>query len=387
MMNARCLQVTTPLLVLLAAACSGPPAPAPSAHHSAYIEPDPEPDPEPVPDVCGDGARTGAEQCDDGNLVNLDGCDGACRFEQAHRANALTMQFGKDASCARNALGGAIASVAQSTLQSSLSTGISDGSISIVFALLGLGDLSGSDGPAQIGVLNATPVAGAGYNGNADLDWWYSADPAALDANRVPLQQLSGSVVNHQLTASGPALSLSLVLAGSVAQLVMRNVLMTAYTGTPPTAPTLSASGTTPGHLASENLDPALTSFATTGGASGTDTMCGDITAASLAKVPAPPALVQGGATPCIQGYSSANSLLDVLVGGCSIRVIFFPITAITPTQPDTPGADTYIFALGADKKVASCTQNGAAADVAACLDAASYSSYFQFTSDRVIVK
>jgi hypothetical protein len=103
--------------------------------------------------------------------------------------------------------------------------------------------------------------------------------------------------------------------------------------------------------------------------------------------VPAPPALIQGGATACMEGYTAANSLLDVIVGGCKILVIIFPITAITPTQPDTPGADRYALALGSDKKVASCTQNGAAVDLATCLDAASYSSYFQFTSDRVIVK
>src|SRR5260221_623272 len=91
MTNARHLKVTTPLLALLAA-CSGPPAPAP-AQTRAYVEADP------GPDVCGDGARTGAEQCDDGNVVNLDGCDSACRFEQSHRANALTMQFATDTNC------------------------------------------------------------------------------------------------------------------------------------------------------------------------------------------------------------------------------------------------------------------------------------------------
>jgi cysteine-rich repeat protein len=384
MMNARRLQVTTPLLVLFASACAGPGDPAPTATRSALTDDDAGP----PPDVCGDGVRSGSEQCDDGNTVNLDGCDHACRFEQSHRANSLTMQFAKDASCSRNALGGAIAAVAQGTLQSSLSSGITDGSISILFTLIGLGDLAGADGPAQIGVVNGVPVAGAaGYNGNADLDWWYTADPGSLDADRVPLQQLTGTFANHRLTASGPSISLSLSLAGSVAQLVMRNVLLTAFTSSPPTAPTVSTTDGTPGHLASESLDPALTSFAATGGASGTDTLCGDITAASLAKVPAPAALVKGGTTPCTQGYTADNSLLDVLVGGCSVLVIIFPVTAITATQPDTAGADSYKLSAGAGKKVAACTKNGVATDLASCLDAATYSSYYQFTSDRVIVK
>src|SRR5262245_64585253 len=35
--------------------------------------------PVPATPVCGNGAREAGEQCDDGNLVNMDGCDAACR--------------------------------------------------------------------------------------------------------------------------------------------------------------------------------------------------------------------------------------------------------------------------------------------------------------------
>jgi cysteine-rich repeat protein len=31
-----------------------------------------------LPDVCGDGRRTGSEQCDDGNRENGDGCEATC---------------------------------------------------------------------------------------------------------------------------------------------------------------------------------------------------------------------------------------------------------------------------------------------------------------------
>src|SRR5206468_2039261 len=34
--------------------------------------------------ICGDGFRETGEQCDDANLVNMDGCDAACKFEQNH---------------------------------------------------------------------------------------------------------------------------------------------------------------------------------------------------------------------------------------------------------------------------------------------------------------
>ncbi len=37
--------------------------------------------PPPPQSVCGDGERSGAEECDDGDLANLDGCSSACRSE------------------------------------------------------------------------------------------------------------------------------------------------------------------------------------------------------------------------------------------------------------------------------------------------------------------
>ena len=33
--------------------------------------------------ACGDGFRAGAEQCDDGNTFDLDGCDSSCQSETA----------------------------------------------------------------------------------------------------------------------------------------------------------------------------------------------------------------------------------------------------------------------------------------------------------------
>jgi cysteine-rich repeat protein len=341
----------------------------------------------PEADVCGDGVRTGQEQCDDGNTVNLDGCDSTCRFEQDQRVNSLTMEFGTDADCTPNALGGAISGLAQGSLQQSLTSGVADGSITLAYKMIGLADLSGSNGPAQIGLVHATPIAGTGYNGNNDLDWWYTTDPTSIDANRNPLQTLSGSLVAHKLTATGASLTLTLILAGSPGQLSMNHVRLLAFTGTPPTASTLSTAGATPGHLAGEHLDPALTSFATTGGSAGTNKLCGDITALSLSHVPAPAQLITGGSNACTQGYTAANSLLDVLVGGCTVNVLFIPITVITATQPDTIGGDKYALAAGAGHSVASCTDNGVATSLATCLAKATYSSYFQFTSDRVILK
>jgi len=52
--------------------------------------------------------------------------------------------------------------------------------------------------------IHARPI---GYNGAADLDYWYTADATSIDpVTRAPLALLNGRIVNNLLTA-GPATS------------------------------------------------------------------------------------------------------------------------------------------------------------------------------------
>lgn len=39
-------------------------------------------------EVCGDGVNKGAHQCDDGNLINGDGCNSLCMIEQGWSCNS-----------------------------------------------------------------------------------------------------------------------------------------------------------------------------------------------------------------------------------------------------------------------------------------------------------
>ncbi len=331
---------------------------------------------------CGDGRLEDTEQCDDSNLVNLDGCDNKCKFEQEQRANSLSMAFDNSV-CPKNALGDAIidTTTAQPKLTSALTAGVKDGTITIMMKFLGLDDLTGtkSTAPFSLGFLHATPATGTGYDGSADLDWWYPADAASIDGNRDPKTALmNGKFVSGHLSSDPGTIQLSLVLAGSVAVLTVKNALLTA-TSDASAALTMS-SGATPGHLASENDLPALKTFKSLSGGK----LCGDITAASLAQVKLP-ASFDGQ---CDEGYSVANnnSLLDVLVGGCKHTVIpiILVVTVVTATQPDgpTPGA-VHLTMTGTH--VTGCTGSGGA--YPACLDVGTYSSAFQFTTDRVIAK
>ena len=186
-------------------------------------------------------------------------------------------------------------------------------------------------------------------------------------------------------------MTLVLPLGGGPAALKFTSTMFTAAIGA--TSTPLSSAGSPPGHLASEHLDPALTSYASMGQptAAGAGKLCGNVAAASLALVPIPMALVGGFG--CSQGYTLANSILDVLVGGCNILAV----QQIKPTQPDQvdpaampagAGAPYTLSASPATKVVSTCRdKNNAVVPLQACLSAAAYSAFFKFTTDRVIVK
>ena len=134
------------------------------------------------------------------------------------------------------------------------------------------------------------------------------------------------------------------------------------------------------------NQQGALTTFASlTNGQ-----MCGDISAASLAAIPVPDQLTSGS-TSCSQGYTSSNSMLDVIVGGCKV----FIITALGATQPDKQAATAPAAGAGAPyklttsgTKVTGCKdKGGASVDLNACLKSAAFSAAFKFTSNRVSVR
>jgi len=354
--------------------------------------------------VCGNGVREAGEQCDDGNKTNLDGCDSSCKFEQEHRANSLDMQFGTDTFCTKNQLGSAIASAGQTTIRDGLNNGVKDGSTNVLFKFLGLDDLTGTSDPSvTIGSLGGKPVAaptGVTYNGASDLDWWYTVDPLTIDSSRNPTASglITGSITAKALTAGPGNMTLMLQFStGVVSPLNLSNVRIKSTIGAAST-PTVST-GTTPGHLASEKLDPTLQSFATMSNGQ----LCGGVSAYSLSKVPVPSALLPGGSANCVEGYTTANSLLDVLIGGCRIFGGF--VAVVNARQPDTedPTAaavgtgPTYTLSRSSTttKIVDRCkatgttgkTYNAGTPEFDACLKDAAYTAYFKFTTDRVIVK
>jgi hypothetical protein len=274
--------------------------------------------------------------------------------------------------------------------------GITDGSISIIVKMLGLDDLTGTSDPnVQLGVVNGTPetMMGPVYNGNSDLDWWYAPDPTSLDMMGIPTAQLPGNIVAKLLNAGPGSISMAISLGGSPATLNMSNVKLQVTLGA--TSMPTSSTGNPPGHLASENLDPALVSYQSGSQktTNGSGKLCGNVSAASLAQVPIPSALVGSGLFSCQQGYAATNTMLDVIVGGCSI---FLVGTQIASTQPDThdpnvPPAGAgppYTLQLNSNDVVSTCLDStNTPVNLNACLADAAYSSFFRIATGRVMLK
>lgn len=350
------------------------------------------------PSVCGDGFRDPAlnEQCDDGNVTKLDACDNTCKFEQSQRVIGMKMQFGTDAYCTVNALGSAIANAARSSFQTNIDDGIKDGSVSALFTMSG--DLAGAAGAVTVGNLSGTPPSNAApYDGRADLDWWYGPTASSIDATRTALATLTGTYAGGTLDATG-RLNLLTSVGGSIASLAVSGAKITMAIGGA-SVPTTAAASAPPGHVAAEHLLPTLQSYATAGGTSSAPTgqMCGNIAASSLDATLPPASLLPGGANACNEKYTTANRLIDIIVGGCTVKVLFVNVGAINKTQPDQVDPAAAVagagppYVLGADpatKRVTTCKDKaGTTVPLPACLNAAAYSMSFKYATDRVIIK
>jgi cysteine-rich repeat protein len=365
-----------------------------------------------TPTHCGNGIREFGEDCDDGNNTNLDGCDSACRFEQAARITSLLQQFATDTFCTKNALGAAIPAVAaiQDFIQQTWIFPVSDGSLSLVFKFLGVLDPTGARSTFNLGFIDAAPVRfnlqddgsfADNYLGSADLDWWYTLrDPAndtSVGSNGTPTVQLAGEVTSNHLTAGpGTIENLRLLFALAPANVKLFNVRIDATFDAQLSKPTVSTTATPPGHLASEHLSPTFATFESSG-VSSLGRMCSDVSAKSLAD--ASPGLLGSCADPSDPTGTTPefpdNHLLDVFIVGCQLFTTdpttgmpgFVP--TILPTQPDgSLNGSTYVFAADLmTHQVTSCTKDGQPGDLTDCLANATFSSYFKFAADRVILR
>jgi hypothetical protein len=312
---------------------------------------------------------------------------GTSAFEQDQRINSLSLQIGTDSFAASNRFGSAFTSTGQSQVNVGLSNNISNGVVSLLLEMPGLTNLTGSNQPSfNIGVVNGHPVCTnnnpATYSGLSDLDWWYMPTPNELDPYGVPTDQLPSSIVAGVLN-SGPGRLNFVPSPFGPGEFDLSAVAIAATIGSS-SAPLESTNGFPPGHLPAENLNPLLVSFASMSAGK----LKGNISAAFLASTPIPNGIAGN------DGYTASNSFLDVLFSGYSAFGGFIPL--ILPTQPDqidptapVAGAGPpYSFAANAAKVVTTARdKNGAVVPLVTALNAMSYSSYFTFTTDRVIVQ
>ncbi|MDA8021041.1 MAG: hypothetical protein MPN21_26685 [Thermoanaerobaculia bacterium] len=327
--------------------------------------------------MCGNGVVEGAEQCDDGDLYPLDGCDPSCRYEQVQRFTSLALE-GTTAPdfCAStgNQLGGAFSAAGLDVLNASLQAGINTGELSVLLQLLDLDDSTGTnDAALELGLLGGDPDPTDPSPGG--LDAWFLVDDALLETDDRPSEVLTPSAIASLELTAGPN-DVSLPFVGG--ELRFRNARLAARVDastSPPSPPPL-------------DIAPGLAAFESLEGADGSHGLCGNVTVGTLALIPAPDEVTSGG-TACEACASSrvyvscgegpvtdaCHSLLDVLVGGC--QVLGCLATVIEPTQPDVgvgaspPGTLIFGPANGIDKVTVTEPDDA-------------YSSWFQFTAERV---
>ena len=338
--------------------------------------------------VCGNGTREASEQCDDGNTVNLDGCSAGCRFEQVHRVTQVELQFSADSNCPKNAVGSAFTFFGQTFVPPVLASVISSGTFNLLIQFLDLDDLAGQNDPAlNLGLLDGAPRAGPGYSGAIDLDWWYDVAAGTVDAARLPLNRFPATLAARTLSMKG-RLAISGVGVKLPGPVTLSRAELSVKLGVSST-PSLSQTGGPPGHLSSERLDPALSSFATAG-VTEAGWLCSGISAASLKAISIPSPLDSA----ICKGFTTANTLLDLLVNGCMLDGQS-PSSFVTATQPDGEDPDAPAAGAGPPYTLVSTgvattgcqDKDGATVDLDACLADATYSVYVKFATGRVIAK
>ena len=312
-------------------------------------------------------------------------------FEQDQRINSFTLQFTTDAFATVNAFGSAfVYGTTQAGLNAVIDANIVSDSLSLLMEMPGLTDLRGTNQASfQIGFVNGVPVLDTNnptpYSGHSDLDWWYTPNVGELDAIGIPTRQLSASITTGVLSSTNAGqISLipsPLIPRSQATRLDLSDTRIRADIGAS-SLPLQSSNGFPPGHRPTENIDPQLVSFASMSGGK----LAGNISAASLAGTQIPSGFG-------LDGYTATNSLLDLLVGGATQ---FGFVVLVKPTQPDQSNPAAPVVGAGPPYRFSATTgrtvdtardKNNAVVNLNAALNAAAYSAYFTFTTDRVIAE
>jgi cysteine-rich repeat protein len=346
-----------------------------------------------VPAKCGDNILAASEQCDDNNGTphNLDGCDTNCMYEMMLRMSAVSISASQSPTGCNprtNKFGTSVlTSTAVGQLNTTLTDSVNAGEVNVLLQMLGLDDLTGNnDSSLQIGIMTAIldPAKGT-WPGSNPIDWWYLVSPTGLDTSDLPLSKfVTASIASKQVSAGPDDVTMSLLLGGSTANLLMRSARLFA-TVDPSTAPNVPAPPPT-------LIKNGVTVMQTVDGTASGKGLCGNITVESLSKIPVPEALTSGTAacssscsgskayTYCGSGQPvgpGCNSLLDVIVGGCKAVPLFGSclVGVINATQPDVSG-DGYAGTLtnGTNNKVPASQTTG---------NTRAYSAFFTFKANR----
>ncbi len=256
--------------------------------------------------MCGNGRVDPGEQCDDNNTARWDGCDPACRTEQA--AVVTSLQIAEDdgmTGCdfsgdrrADNAFGHALGP-AVGLLNSFVTSGLTNGQVLIQLGFLNLTDPRGQNVPdTRVGWLFGLDADGMVGNNAEPGNPQYVSMQSLNAMTFLPAASFQSRIAMGALTGGPEDVRLNLP-AGPVGMLDFR-----------------VQRGRLSGTIVSD-----MTRI--TGVRNGV--LCGAVPARDLAALPNPAGLIPGGG-----GGGGDGTFLELLVGGQ--RIVVFQIG---PQQPD----------------------------------------------------
>ena len=319
---------------------------------------------------CGDGVihADRGEQCDDGNLTNLDVCSALCEVEIVHRLTRMDL-LGEAApdwctyynnAHSGNAIGDAfLLGPVMDQINASVRDALDNGDANALLQILGMSDPSAQTADPEIdfGVYIGQPD-GDWANTPDKLDFPFRVRSEDVDSDRMPTTVMPAQIAVNGLSEARTTSPTSIVLQFPLGELGFYNTMFRTSVDNPP--PPSQIAPPPPTHasvLVPETLGGD-------GEASPTGTLCGAISTESLAAIPLTTSFTDlctaPSYVPCgpdqIPGVD-CDSLLDLIQGGCWFTIV--PLVVATDPDVDHSGDgtnDAYSAVMGISAKRAKIT-------------------------------
>jgi cysteine-rich repeat protein len=305
---------------------------------------------------CGNHVIEGEEQCDDGNLTNLDGCDATCKAEIAYRLYRMDVLKSQppdfcvyDTNAFGNAFGGATETGAINVIDlvnEFLSTNIDNGTTNALIQVLDAEDPTGRtiDPEVRLGVYSAIPKGDWVQGPPLDFEFLVEAD--YVKKNNQPVSVMPARFAGSGLVMTTEPTDVQVRSPAGVFKFysaMARAILDVASASALPSDSHVIESLKVPEVI---GVSDATQDFSQSGGI-----LCGAISTASLGAIALDASLGDACCPIAVDSYRKCeageqppdcDSFYDLLKGGCKVYPLnlgqcdgLISFTVVFPSEPD----------------------------------------------------